>query len=95
MLRMLVVTHRWLGIVLGPLFAMWFASGIVMHFVPFPQLDESERVAGLPPLKDTSDRLVRGPAQRSGAAIGAHGLVGIDNLHPFPQRLHLDVPSGA
>jgi PepSY-associated TM region len=51
MLRMLVVTHRWLGIVLGPLFAMWFASGIVMHFVPFPQLDESERLAGLPPLR--------------------------------------------
>ena len=28
---------------------MWFASGMVMHFVPFPSLDESERVAGLAP----------------------------------------------
>lgn len=26
---------------------MWFASGMVMHFVPFPALDENERVAGL------------------------------------------------
>ena len=51
MLRVLVVTHRWLGIVLGPLFAMWFATGIVMHFVPYPQLSESERVSGLPPLR--------------------------------------------
>jgi hypothetical protein len=50
MLRVLVVIHRWLGIVLAPLFAMWFASGIVMHFVPFPQLNESKRVAGLSPL---------------------------------------------
>jgi hypothetical protein len=50
-LRLLVVTHRWLGIVLAPLFAMWFASGIVMHFVPFPQLSESERLSGLPPLR--------------------------------------------
>jgi hypothetical protein len=50
-LRPLVVTHRWLGIVLAPLFAMWFASGIVMHFVPFPQLSESERLSGLSPLE--------------------------------------------
>ena len=51
MLKPLVVIHRWLGIALGPLFAMWFASGIVMHFVPFPHLDESERIAGLAPLR--------------------------------------------
>jgi len=25
-LRLLVVTHRWLGIVLAPLFAMWFCE---------------------------------------------------------------------
>jgi hypothetical protein len=51
MLRVLVVTHRWLGIAIAPLFVMWFASGIVMHFVPFPHLSESERLSGLPPLK--------------------------------------------
>jgi hypothetical protein len=28
--------HRWWGIAFCPLFAMWFASGIIMHFVPFP-----------------------------------------------------------
>src|SRR5258708_2131729 len=51
MLRVLVVTHRWLGILLPPLFGMWFATGIVMHFVPFPKLGESKRVAGLSPLR--------------------------------------------
>jgi PepSY-associated TM region len=60
MLRLTVLIHRWLGIVLGPLFAMWFASGIVMHFVPFPQLDERERVMGLPPLR--LEGPLRGPA---------------------------------
>ena len=60
MLRSLVVVHRWLGIGLGPLFAMWFASGIVMHFVPFPQLDESERIAGLTPLR--LEAAIHGPA---------------------------------
>ena len=68
MLRMLVVTHRWLGIVLGPLFAMWFASGIVMHFVPFPQLDESERVAGLAPLR------LEGPIHGPADAVIALGM---------------------
>jgi hypothetical protein len=65
---MLVVIHRWLGIGLGPLLAMWFATGIVMHFVPFPSQSESERVAGLPPL--TLEAAVHGPAD----AIAAAGL---------------------
>ncbi len=47
MLRVLVPIHRWLGIACAALFAMWFASGIVMHFVPFPQLSEAERFAGM------------------------------------------------
>jgi hypothetical protein len=35
--------HRWWGVAFCLLFAMWFASGIVMHFVPFPP--RSERAA--------------------------------------------------
>ncbi|MGY3451547.1 PepSY domain-containing protein [Bradyrhizobium sp. USDA 4353] len=50
MIRALILTHRWLSIPLGPLFALWFATGIVMHFVPFPAQTESERFAGLAPL---------------------------------------------
>ncbi len=47
-MRALVLIHRWLGIAFCLLFAMWFGSGVVMHFVPFPSLSEAERVAGLP-----------------------------------------------
>lgn len=43
----LVLLHRWLGVAFCLLFAMWFATGIVMHFVPFPSLTEAERFAGL------------------------------------------------
>ena len=32
------------------LFAMWFSTGIVMHFVPFPGLTEAERIDGLTPI---------------------------------------------
>src|SRR5437763_1802866 len=49
-MRTLTLLHRWLGVPLAPLFAMWFASGIVMHFVPFPALSEAERVAGMAPI---------------------------------------------
>ncbi|UWU74165.1 PepSY domain-containing protein [Bradyrhizobium huanghuaihaiense] len=50
MMGAIVLLHRWLGIAFCLLFAMWFASGIVMHFVPFPSLAEAERVAGLAPV---------------------------------------------
>ena len=48
-MRALVLIHRWLGVAFCLLFAMWFASGMVMHIVPFPALVENERVAGLAP----------------------------------------------
>jgi hypothetical protein len=46
-MRVLICLHRWLGVAFCLLFAMWFASGIVMHFVPFPAFTEAARFAGL------------------------------------------------
>ncbi|MEA2948066.1 MAG: hypothetical protein QOI40_3396, partial [Alphaproteobacteria bacterium] len=34
MMYLLTLVHRWLGVSCCLVFAMWFASGIVMHFVP-------------------------------------------------------------
>ena len=59
-MQALTLLHRWLAVPLAPLFAMWFASGIVMHFVPFPSLTEAERIAGLAPV-DLA-RVAHGPA---------------------------------
>ncbi len=39
-MRFLATLHRWWGVAFCLLFAMWFASGIVMHFVPFPERSE-------------------------------------------------------
>jgi hypothetical protein len=39
-MRLLATLHRWWGVAFCVLFAMWFASGIVMHFVPFPARSE-------------------------------------------------------
>jgi hypothetical protein len=46
----LVFIHRWLGVTFCLLFAMWFASGIVMHFVPYPSFTAADRRAGLAPI---------------------------------------------
>ncbi len=43
--RLLVWTHRWVGIVLCLFFAMWFATGAVMIYVPFPSLSHDEVLA--------------------------------------------------
>lgn len=43
--RWLTWFHRWAGVVLGLLFAAWFASGAVLHFVGFPSLPVADRFA--------------------------------------------------
>jgi hypothetical protein len=50
-MQSLTLLHRWLAVPLAPLFAMWFASGIVMHVVPYPALSEAERTAGMAPIE--------------------------------------------
>ncbi|HKA43614.1 MAG TPA: PepSY domain-containing protein [Burkholderiales bacterium] len=69
-MRALTLIHRWLGVAFCLLFAMWFASGIVMHFVPFPELTEAERVSGLAPIDAAGVRY--GPT----AATAAAGVAG-------------------
>jgi hypothetical protein len=66
--------HRWLGVVFCLFFAMWFATGIVMHFVPFPTLSEANRFSGLPPIDRA--RVAVNPA----AAVAASGVAGITRL---------------
>ena len=48
--KILVFAHRWLGVVLSLFFAMWFFTGMVMIYVPFPSLSEAERLRYLEPI---------------------------------------------
>ncbi|WP_249702440.1 PepSY domain-containing protein [Altererythrobacter sp. KTW20L] len=48
--RWLYLTHRWIGIATCLLFVLWFVSGLVMLYVPYPALDAEERLAGLSPI---------------------------------------------
>ena len=81
-MRALVLIHRWLGIAFCLLFAMWFASGMVMHFVPFPALGEAERVAGLTSFDPASVALAPRDAL---LRLGGRDV----------QRLRLAAPAGA
>jgi len=49
-LRALFWTHRWTGVVLALLMAVWALSGIVMMYVAYPETSREERLAGLAPL---------------------------------------------
>ena len=44
MIKLLAGFHRWISIALSLMFAAWFASGIVMIYVPFPSLSDGERI---------------------------------------------------
>jgi hypothetical protein len=48
--RWLTWFHRWAGVVLCLLFAIWFASGAVLHFVVFPALSRADKQAGSEPI---------------------------------------------
>ena len=49
--------HRWLGIVMCLFFGMWFASGALMLFIPFPALDDQQRLAAMPAIDVGAIRL--------------------------------------
>ena len=45
--RSLYLVHRWFGVAMCALVAMWFATGIIMMYVEYPELTEEERLATL------------------------------------------------
>ena len=48
--KVLVYTHRWLGIAGCVLFVAWFISGVVMMYARMPELANEERLARAPAL---------------------------------------------
>src|ERR1700741_3723383 len=56
-MRFLATLHRWWGVAFCLLFAMWFASGIVMHFAPFPARSASGASLSVDRSGTTTDRI--------------------------------------
>ena len=74
--RSLAWFHRWAGVGLCLLFAMWFASGAVLHFVGFPALSTQDRHRGGAPIDFGQIRVP--PSQVLDAAAGARDLRLVD-----------------
>ncbi|HKX32653.1 MAG TPA: PepSY domain-containing protein, partial [Blastocatellia bacterium] len=65
--RSLIYTHRYLGLAFCLIFALWFASGIVMMYQRMPRLSAEERLTRLPALDFSRATLTPAQAyQRTG-----------------------------
>src|ERR1044071_6130410 len=55
--KLLLYSHRWMGIVGGLLFISWFFSGIMMMYWGMPTFRENERLSHLAPLDLSTARI--------------------------------------
>jgi hypothetical protein len=85
-MRVLIWLHRWWGVVFCLLFAMWFASGIAMHFVPFPARSDLRHFAGSVPIDPKA--VTHGPAEAV-AASGIHDAVRVRLVGRSDQPIYL------
>jgi sulfite reductase alpha subunit-like flavoprotein/uncharacterized iron-regulated membrane protein len=48
--RAIIAVHRWIGIAVCLMVMIWFISGLVLAYVPFPKMSAEEKLAYLQPL---------------------------------------------
>src|SRR5947208_3467893 len=48
--KLLIYSHRWMGIALGVMFVVWFISGIILMYYGMPHLTAGERLMRMQPL---------------------------------------------
>lgn len=90
--RALYLIHRWLGIATCLLVLMWFVSGLVMLYVPFPKLTAEERLPHLAPIAAEALRI--SPAAALAACPGKFRSVRLAMVGARP-AYHFILDSGA
>lgn len=83
-LRWLYFAHRWLGVGACLFFAMWFGSGLVMMYVPFPAYSAQERLEHLPTIEWSKVRLSPGQALKAAGADRFPGDLRLEMLAAEP-----------
>ena len=97
----MVVLHRYLGVAVGLLMVMWFASGIVMMYAGFPRVTDEDRVRILEPIAwqaccRVPQRLAPDEAQLFGAQVENVAGVPVMRLRPTTRAgFALDLERGA
>lgn len=74
--------HRWLGVATCLVFALWFASGAVLLFEPFPSLGRAEQLALTAPVATAHVRIA--PSAAIAAAHGEAAAVRLVSRHGRP-----------
>ena len=72
-MKVLAFLHRWLGVLLGPFFFMWFFSGIIMMYVPFPSIFDKERFEYMPTVDPETVKITPGEAVEAVPRVGGIG----------------------
>ncbi|WP_159406778.1 MULTISPECIES: hypothetical protein [Xanthomonas] len=96
----LATLHRWLGTLLCLCFLVWFSSGLVMLFVPFPSLTDAARRAQSEPLALAGVRVAPAAALLRSGGGSALRLLSVDGVPRYVvtqgERLtSVDAGSGA
>ena len=78
----LYIVHRWLGVCACLLFVGWFASGLVMSYVGYPEAQPARRYRALQPIDWSQVRL------------DPSGLLSYLGLQRYPRELRLEMLSG-
>lgn len=63
--RWLYVVHRWIGIFTCLLCAIWFVSGVIMMYVPFPGLSDRDRMEWSAPVDLSAVRIAPAAALKA------------------------------
>jgi len=78
----LYIVHRWLGVFACLLFVGWFASGLVMSYVGYPEAQPARRYQALQPIDWSQVRL------------DPNGLLSYLRLQRYPRELRLEMLFG-
>jgi hypothetical protein len=65
-----ILWHRWLGVAFSLLFLMWFLSGMVLMYWPYPEVNARQRVAKSAPIEAAAVRLGLAEAMELAGARG-------------------------
>lgn len=85
--KVLIYTHRWIGIVLTLVFVIWFVSGIVFMYVGMPTLAAEERLRRMEPLDLATVSVAPADAAASIGMSPTRVRVAMDNGRPV-YRFH-------
>ncbi len=69
MVRLLFLAHRYLGIAVGLMMAMWCVSGIIMMYMPYPEMDRNAQLSGLADLDFSQCCTLPDPAELEGWSL--------------------------